>query len=179
MALLRAVNVGGRTVPMADLRALAEGLGLDDVSTYIASGNLLFRSAHRSPAAVRTLLEPALQERFGFAVETAVRSAARLREVVEGLPFDTTDQVSVSYLLEPMTADGEAALHEHLVNEAVAVVRGDHVYLRTPNGLGQPFLARGHDKRFAATGTSRNWRTAAALADLAAGRHRAGPGGAR
>src|SRR5579863_9637427 len=46
VALLRGVNVGGkRSLPMADLRALAESLGLAEVATYIQSGNLLFSSA--------------------------------------------------------------------------------------------------------------------------------------
>ena len=43
IALLRAVNVGGTgKLPMSELKALAEGLGLRDVSTYIQSGNLIF-----------------------------------------------------------------------------------------------------------------------------------------
>ncbi|HEX8535696.1 MAG TPA: DUF1697 domain-containing protein, partial [Allosphingosinicella sp.] len=43
IALLRGINVGGKTsIPMAELRALAEGIGLSDVRTYIQSGNLLF-----------------------------------------------------------------------------------------------------------------------------------------
>ena len=51
VALLRGINVGGKTlIKMADLRACAEGLGLDGVSTFIASGNLLFESPVRSAA---------------------------------------------------------------------------------------------------------------------------------
>ena len=42
VALLRAVNVGGTKLPMADLRALLEGLGLTDVRTYLQSGNAVF-----------------------------------------------------------------------------------------------------------------------------------------
>ena len=42
VALLRAVNVGGTKLPMADLRALLEGLGLTNVRTYLQSGNAVF-----------------------------------------------------------------------------------------------------------------------------------------
>ena len=45
VALLRGINVGGRnSVPMAGLRSVLKEMGLDDVTTYIQSGNVLFRS---------------------------------------------------------------------------------------------------------------------------------------
>jgi hypothetical protein len=48
IALLRAVNVGGTgKLPMAELRAMCEDAGFRDVRTYIASGNVVFRSAKR------------------------------------------------------------------------------------------------------------------------------------
>ena len=67
LALLRAVNVGGRNkVPMAELRALAGDLGYASVRTYIASGNLIFHSEN-TDAACAAELTAAIPERFGFA----------------------------------------------------------------------------------------------------------------
>ena len=57
VALLRAVNVGGRKLIMNELKGIADGLKLDEARTYIASGNLLFRSA-RSEASVKGLVRP-------------------------------------------------------------------------------------------------------------------------
>ena len=43
--LIRGVNVGGKNLlPMADLRTCLESQGYSQVSTYIASGNILVRS---------------------------------------------------------------------------------------------------------------------------------------
>ena len=60
VALLRGINVGGKTlIKMAELRACVEALGLDDVSTYIASGNVLFESGERDAAKLETTIERA------------------------------------------------------------------------------------------------------------------------
>src|SRR4051794_35378817 len=50
VALLRAVNVGGRTLPMAALREVCAGLGWEGVATYIQSGNLVFEAKGKAAA---------------------------------------------------------------------------------------------------------------------------------
>jgi uncharacterized protein (DUF1697 family) len=87
VALLRAVNVGGTSkLPMADLRRIAEDLGLKSARTYIASGNLVF-SSDLDELAVRNTLEEALFSHMGKAVPVMVRSAAEMTAVVEAHPF--------------------------------------------------------------------------------------------
>src|SRR5689334_5156135 len=78
VALLRAVNVGKRTVAMATARQALADLGLADVSSYVNSGNLLFSgtgpvSDHE--AAIRAQLEAI----FGFELTTFVRTAEQVR----------------------------------------------------------------------------------------------------
>jgi uncharacterized protein (DUF1697 family) len=42
---LRGINVGGKNkIPMADLRKCLDELGFSNVSTYIASGNVILKS---------------------------------------------------------------------------------------------------------------------------------------
>lgn len=86
VALLRGINVGGKNrVPMAELRSVVESVGHSSVSTYIASGNVLFASA--LPAAgLESALEQAIEERFGFPVLVVVVSHAFVRKVVEKAP---------------------------------------------------------------------------------------------
>lgn len=87
LALLRAINVGGRNkVPMAELRTLASGLGYHNVSTYIASGNLLFTSP-KADADLTVELGRAIAERFGFAVDVVVVGPGLVRQAAEGHPF--------------------------------------------------------------------------------------------
>ena len=64
VALLRAVNVGGRKVPMAELRQALEDAGLAEVRTYIASGNVIFRSEPR-PGGARPAARAGRADRFG------------------------------------------------------------------------------------------------------------------
>ena len=89
VAFLRAVNVGGRFVKMAELRAALEAAGFDDVATHIQSGNVLVRSPRRSTRAVAEEISRLLGEWAGFAIPAIVRTPAQLRAVVEtvdGIP---------------------------------------------------------------------------------------------
>ena len=86
VALLRGINVGGRNkVPMTDLREVFETAGHAEVSTYIQSGNVLFRS-DTSGSVLEQELEAALEERFGVPLVVVVRSLRQLRTVVEKAP---------------------------------------------------------------------------------------------
>ena len=89
LILLRGINVGGRnTVPMAPLRELLEELGYSNVSTYIASGNVILRS-RRAPGTIKRQIESALPRRFKLDSEliaVRVMTHAELRAVVEHKP---------------------------------------------------------------------------------------------
>src|ERR1700730_13362739 len=88
IALLRAVNVGGTgKLPMQHLKAACEEIGLGRVSTYIASGNIVFES-DKSAAAVKTLIADLLRDRFGLTKNhTLIRTPGRLAKVIAGNPF--------------------------------------------------------------------------------------------
>lgn len=76
VALLRAINVGGRTVKMDVLRGACEALGLTSVETFIASGNVIFES--RARAAV---LEEKIETHLGSVLERIITSPATFRNV--------------------------------------------------------------------------------------------------
>lgn len=108
VALLRGINVGGKNkVPMTDLRAVFETAGHAEVSTYIQSGNVLFRSP--TPGAVlEKEIEAALEERFGVPLVVVVRSLRQVRTVVEKAPpgFGSEPDVfhsDVVFLRAPLT----------------------------------------------------------------------------
>lgn len=95
IALLRAVNVGGRTVKMDRLRAAVSAQGFKNVRTYIASGNLFFDSASESKASIIKKLEAAFIEEFGFEIPVSLRTVA---EVEAALKRD-------SFAKHPITED--------------------------------------------------------------------------
>jgi uncharacterized protein (DUF1697 family) len=87
VALLRGINVGGKTlIKMADLRTCAEELGLDGVATFIASGNLLFESPERSAAKLEARVERAIEERFELPVKVVVLNRAAYARIVKAIP---------------------------------------------------------------------------------------------
>lgn len=115
MALLRAINVGGHVVKMARLRELFAELGLEEVSTVIASGNVLFSSR----ASARTLeprIERHLRESLGYEVATFLRSPRELAAATAHQPFPSIPPVpsgqslSVVFLKEPLGKAACAAL---------------------------------------------------------------------
>jgi uncharacterized protein (DUF1697 family) len=108
VALLRGINVGGKNlVPMAELRDAFIGAGYEDVSTYIASGNVLFSTAHPS-AKLEREIEVALEKRLGRELVVVLRSERQLRAVVDKAPkdflaLDGTHHRDALFLKAPMT----------------------------------------------------------------------------
>jgi uncharacterized protein (DUF1697 family) len=87
LALLRGVNVGGQNlVKMADLRAAFESMGFEDVATYIASGNVLFRAPRQRREELAGRIESELTRRFGVELKVVLLTQAQLTAVVEGAP---------------------------------------------------------------------------------------------
>lgn len=88
IVLLRGINVGGnKKVEMKRLRALAEGLGYTDVSTYINSGNLLFSSG-KARDSLEKELGSAMRQEFGFEIGLLVKTEAQVKAITGAIPAD-------------------------------------------------------------------------------------------
>lgn len=132
VAFLRAVNVGKRRVAMADLKAELEGLGYDDVWTYINSGNAAFRSP-LGRAKLEPQIEAALLDACGFEVETFVRTAAQVHAIVDRDPFGTVpDGVThmVAFLRKAPSASGRKAIEAMSGDVDELQVHGAEVHWR-------------------------------------------------
>ncbi|MDQ3632758.1 MAG: DUF1697 domain-containing protein [Actinomycetota bacterium] len=165
VALLRAVNVGGLKVAMADLREIARALGWSDVVTYLNSGNLLLTSSEDS-ATVGVRLEDALTDQYAREVPVMVRTAGELASVLDRLPFrgDAYDvrclQVAFLAAAPPTStpariagADGEEG-----------AVDGREAFLHYPSGLGRSKLTTAAlERALAVAVTLRGVRTVAGL----------------
>jgi uncharacterized protein (DUF1697 family) len=87
VALLRGINVGGKTlIKMADLKTCVEVLGFDGVSTYIASGNVLFESGKRDAAKLERQIEHAIEQRFKLPVKVVVLDRTAFGRIVKAIP---------------------------------------------------------------------------------------------
>jgi uncharacterized protein (DUF1697 family) len=102
VAFLRAINVGGHTVKMEQLKTLCESISLENVSTFIASGNVLFDSK-RAHAQVEAAIEKKLKAALGYDVATMVRSGADLAAIVDRVQKEPVDigTLYVGFLKDP------------------------------------------------------------------------------
>ena len=165
VALLRSVNlVGNSVLKMADLRAIAEELGLASVRTFIASGNLLFTS-DMPEERLRLALEERVAAHMGKSVRVMVRTAAEMRAVARANPFP--DAAGNNTLVFFMNDAPPPNLLETVRNRA-----DDE---RVTPGIREVYVAygeRGIGKSrlripAAEAGTARNMNTVAKLAELA------------
>lgn len=171
IALLRAVNVGGRKLPMAELRALCTELGLEDVATYIQSGNIVF-SSDRKPDELEKALEAAIGERHGFATPTIVRTGGQWARYAPANPFPEAAAATPNYLLMIVSksppAPGAAALIQARATAGEAVrATGDAIWIHFPNGSGTSKITPAIiDKAIGSPATSRNYRTVLTLEEM-------------
>lgn len=110
VALLRGINVGGNNlIRMADLKACCEEMGLLDVSTYIASGNVIFGSEGKNVEKLTTKIEKALSKEFGYKASVVVVPYVELKEAVKKAPKGFGNEpekyrYDVIFMRAPMTA---------------------------------------------------------------------------
>ncbi len=107
VALLRAVNVlGTGRLPMTELKVICERVGLKSVRTYIASGNVVFRSS-KTEAQIKTTLEAALAKYAGKPVGVFVRTAPEMEAILARNPFPKKPgNLTVAFFLDgPPPAD--------------------------------------------------------------------------
>ena len=172
IALLRAVNVGGRKVPMAELRALCGELGWEKVETYIQSGNIVFDAAGEA-GKLEEALEAAIREQFGLEVPTIVRSEAEWRKIVAGNPFAAEAKKTPNWVLlglakDKLTAGAAAAIAaKAAAGERVEAI-GEALWFHYPDGVGTSKLTPSLIDRAAGSPvTGRNWRTVLKLEEMA------------
>jgi len=116
VAFLRGINLGNRRIKMEQLRALFEALKFQEVSTFIASGNVLFASKMADARDVENSIQRHLEKSLGYAVDTFVRTRAELAAVAAFQPFskvdleDSANTVHVGFLKEPLGSAAQRGL---------------------------------------------------------------------
>ncbi|HEX3798847.1 MAG TPA: DUF1697 domain-containing protein [Verrucomicrobiae bacterium] len=163
IALLRAVNVGGTgKLPMQDLKTLCEKAGFTNAQTYIASGNVIFKSK-KSEAQVKALLESQIEKHAGKPISVLVRTPVEMSEILAQNPFpNAASNRTVAIFLDappPRNALDEITGHK---NEEIKLGLRE-IYVHYGDGMADSKL-----KIPAATaGTARNLNTVRRLIELA------------
>ena len=173
VALLRGINVGGKNViRMAELRNCFKTEGFRDVSTYIQSGNVIFREPGSMPGDLIHRIERMLAAAFGYRARIGLRSREEMQAVITGAPPEFGSQpdryrYDTIFLRPPLTAD--AAMKEVLVRPGVdeAWAGGGVLYFsRLISRASRSYLSRLVSMPVYQDMTVRNWNTTTRLLKL-------------
>jgi len=156
---------------MKDLRAVLEGLGLQNVKTYIQSGNVVFQSRSGDGHRLAHEISAAIGERHPFTPRVLVLSVEELQSAIAANPFPEAEGKPASlhfFFLESHPADPDMAKLEALrvISEKFALV-GAVFYLHAPDGIGRSKLAAYVEKALGVVVTVRNGRSVQAIMALA------------
>jgi uncharacterized protein (DUF1697 family) len=172
IALLRAVNVGGIKVSMANLKALFVDLGFEDVRTLLNSGNVVFRGKSKTGADLEKLLETEFAKRAGRPTEFFVRTAEEWNSIVDRNPMTDEARRDPGHLLVVVLKRAPTnrqvdALRGAIVGPEVVEAYERQAYIYYPAGVGQSKLtAKLIEKQLGSPGTGRNWNTVLKLAAM-------------
>jgi len=172
IALFRGINVGGNNpLPMRQLVTQLEALGLQDVSTYIQSGNVVFRSRERDTSNLPARIQSAVGESHGFTPQVLILAVDEFEDAVASNPFPQAESEpkSLHLLFLASIPDGpDLETLESLKRNAEEFELRDRVfYFHAPNGIGRSKLAARVEKALGVPVTARNWRSVCKILDLA------------
>jgi uncharacterized protein (DUF1697 family) len=173
IALLRAINVGGRTrLAMADLKKAFAALGHEDARTILQTGNVIFRSKVAAGKLERQL-EEALDDTVGLKTALILRTAAQWEALIAANPYPDFAKNDPSHLLvmplkEKPAAGALDALRAAIRGRETVELMGRDLYITYPDGIGRSRLTNALiEKTLGARGTGRNWRTVLKIAEAA------------
>ena len=174
VSLFRGINVGGnRIVKMPDLKAVHESLGLQNVVTYIQSGNVIFTSDTTDTLQLERDIEKAFSNKFGFHSHTVVRSLSDIQSLIASTPFQNqpdkeTKWIAVLFLSTQPANNALEEIRKAYSGPEEILISGKEVYLYYPEGVGRSKLTSALlDKKLQTNGTARNWNTVLKLRELA------------
>ncbi len=174
IALLRGINVGGKKVPMNDLKACLSDLPFGALQTYVQSGNVVFKAPGWTAERVSAEMESRIAARFGFPIPVVVRTLEELDRAAAENPFFiasaeiATERLHVTFLAAlPPTALVEKPVAFSFAPDQY-VVSGREIYLCVASGYGNSKLSNTFfERRLKTPATTRNWRTVNELLRMA------------
>jgi uncharacterized protein (DUF1697 family) len=150
---------------MDKLRSCLEALGLEQVKTYIQSGNVVFKTAKISSVSLSRKIENRILADFGFSVSVISRSADEIENMISGNPFLNQpgidpEKFHVAFLSEVPTPAALKKLSELTLAPDQSRCRGKEVYFYFPNGVsGSSLWKHPLDRVLSVEATMRNWKT--------------------
>jgi uncharacterized protein (DUF1697 family) len=169
ICILRGVNVGGhRKILMKDLVILLEKEKLQNVKTYIQSGNIAFNSDSFSHTELATKIKSLIEKEYGFVVPVIILTKKEIEETIQNLPFSNVIHTHVTFLKSAPSKELVESLNLIDYSPEQFVVKGNVVYLKSIEKYHQLKLSNQFfEKALKVTATTRNWKTVIKLKELA------------
>ena len=169
IALLRGINVGAhRRILMADLKTALKQIGLNDVVTYIQSGNLIF-SSNKSNTILEAELSDLIKTIFNFEVPIIVRSKKEFQTIIKENPFnrDDTSKLHFTFLKTPPKENDITSIEHEAFEPDIFKIKPDVIYLHLENKYHKTKLSNAFfEKKLKTETTTRNWKTTLNLLEL-------------
>lgn len=174
ISLLRGINVSGqKIIKMQDLKKLYESLGLQDVITYIQSGNVIFKNKEQDTDLLRIQLIKKINDVYGFDVKILIKTRQELITIKDKNPFLSQPDIDPKKLCFTLLSTKP----DHVLTEQISsldfspdlfLINDTEIYLYCPHGFGQTKLTNTFfERRLNVNATSRNLRTINKLIELA------------
>ncbi|HDZ15549.1 hypothetical protein LCGC14_1378550 [marine sediment metagenome] len=176
IALLRGINVSGqKKIPMAELKTMMEGLGLQNVTTYIQSGNVVFTSEeqYNTISYLEEKIKKQIQETFAFEVPVLLKSKTSFEEIIRSNPYNDSEAIAnklVYFVLLQKIPEKEkvAAFQKEVYDNEDFLVKSECVYLLCRNGYGRAKLNNNRvERKLKVEATTRNYGTMMKLWEMA------------
>ncbi|MDO8811575.1 MAG: DUF1697 domain-containing protein [Gallionella sp.] len=171
IALFRGINVGGKNMlPMKELVTVLESIGLQNIKTYIQSGNAVFQSKTADTAKLAKTISAAIKESHGFEPQVLLLDSVALEEAIKANPYPEAEAAPntlyVVFLAAiPPKPDLDALERIRAASERFQLA-GNVLYLHAPDGVGRSKLAAGMERLLGVAMTSRNWNTVRKLQEM-------------
>jgi uncharacterized protein (DUF1697 family) len=163
IALLRGINVGGNNIiKMQDLKNLLLDCGLENVSTYIQSGNIVFRS-EKSAEQVQNLIEQEIKHKYGYSINVIIRTASEWDRIMKACPYPTDslgegESVHLILLEKEISKENSELLLQFQSDTEKCFINRKEVYLHLRISILDSKITKQLPK-LGVQMTSRNWKT--------------------
>jgi len=164
ISILRGINVSGhRLIKMDALRKMYEGLGFQNTTTYLQSGNVIFRHKTTKPEILAQTISRQIQKDFDYDVPVLVLSTETLKKIIDNNPFgsnkDNTFLYTTFLFSSPGKYENDAISAKQMKDEEI-VITDKVVYLYCPGGYGKSKLSNHFiETKLKVVATTRNWKT--------------------
>lgn len=166
IALFRGINVGGKNrLPMKELTALLEELGLKSIQTYIQSGNVIFQSRKKQTGKLAKEISARIGETHGFEPHLILLGTDELQSAIDNNPFPVKEGKSLHFFfLDSVPRKPDLDKLQAVQTKSEQFHLQDKVfYLHAPDGIGRSKLAAKVEACLSVPVTARNWNTVSQL----------------